>query len=438
MYIKKIIAFLVPLYFLLGLSVVHAEEKYGVKGTDYQVTSDTIKLTWSGASNEYEIFKDGKLIYSGSEKQFVDSKLKSGTQYHYVIAAKDKDLKHSTADVKVITKNPSTFSSLSISSENNNKLNPISLNAIAYNDRVELRWDSSLPDDDHIIELYRDGKLVGKFKDDHTYIDSDVKSNKTYSYNLVGKKKLSDDKIKEIKQTYKKAGEKITKEMEEDLFYNQFQLGRSATTLSGNMSLKNVKEFSALAATKKYAFKYMTFIPDKTATPPAPGVKYKFKGDNRGFDFTSNKYRTRTILTTTFGSGTSHSLSKSIGQTHRLNNDGTVDKATASSKDITSKVIEKNNKDYISVKVNHHVGIPFKIYEIVSPPAIDYDYVASVHKNGSFQITGNHDKAPSHEMYAYIPNAAAEALIIIQDKNKGFKYLFPTYSQTKIYFNWIN
>ncbi|GED04074.1 hypothetical protein BAT02nite_37180 [Bacillus atrophaeus] len=47
---------------------------------------------------------------------------------------------NSIADVKAITKKPSSFSSLAISSENNNKLNRISLNAIAYNDRVELRW----------------------------------------------------------------------------------------------------------------------------------------------------------------------------------------------------------------------------------------------------------------------------------------------------------
>ncbi|MCY9089336.1 DUF3238 domain-containing protein [Bacillus mojavensis] len=436
MYLKKVIAFLVPLYFLLGLSAVHAEERDGVKEIDHQATSDTVKLTWSGDSENYEIFKDGKSIYKGSAKQFVDKKLKSGTQYHYMIVARDKSFKHSVADAKVLTKNPSTFSSLSISSKNDNKLNPISLNAISYNDRVELNWDSSLPDDDHIIEVYRDGKLLSEFKDNHSYIDSDVESNKTYSYNLVGKQKLSDEKIKVIKETYKKMGEPITKEMEEDLFYNKFQLGRSATTLSNNMGQKSVKEFSALAATKKYAFKYMTFIPDKTAKPPVP-VNFKFKGDAREFDFTSNKYRTRTILTTTFGSGTSYSLSKSVGQTHKLKNDGTVEKATASSKGITAKMIEKNNKDYISVKVNHHVGIPFKIYGM-DPPAIDYDYVASVHKNGSFQITGNHDGAPSHEMYAYIPNAAAEALIIIQDKNKGFKYLAPGTARTKIYFHWIN
>lgn len=53
------------------------------------------------------------------------------------------------------------------------------------------------------------------------------------------------------------------------------------------------------------------------------------------------------------------------------------------------------------------------------------------------QVFGEHDQAPSHEMYAYIPNSDA-MLVIFQHPNKELEYLSPIYPNRSIEFSIYN
>lgn len=92
----------------------------------------------------------------------------------------------------------------------------------------------------------------------------------------------------------------------------------------------------------------------------------------------------------------------------------------------------ERTSSFASWSVVHAVGDPFDLLGF-APPVIDYTYTANVSYDGDIQIFGEHDQAPAHEMYAYIPESDI-VLTIFQHNNKGLQYLSPLYEKAKIEF----
>ncbi|MEM5662617.1 hypothetical protein AAHB62_29235 [Bacillus cereus] len=150
-----------------------------------------IELSLEGLKGDsFKIFRDGKLIWEGSDKQFIDKNLEVDYIYNYKIGIyQDNNLvdiityKTKTDDNN--TKGISKF----MASENKGSVyaQKTNLEATTGTKFVKLKWDS-IPDDDGIYQVYRDGKLINNVKS-NTFIDESVEKGKTYNYEVVAKKK---------------------------------------------------------------------------------------------------------------------------------------------------------------------------------------------------------------------------------------------------------
>ncbi|EHS56180.1 fibronectin type III domain-containing protein [Paenibacillus sp. Aloe-11] len=71
-------------------------------------TTTSIKLSWNAADNaeNYELKRDGQLVYSGNELTYTDTGLTASTSYTYTLVAKNGTRESSPASVQVKTADP--------------------------------------------------------------------------------------------------------------------------------------------------------------------------------------------------------------------------------------------------------------------------------------------------------------------------------------------
>jgi hypothetical protein len=402
---------------------------------DAKESAQSINLSWDQVAEKYKVYRDGKLIYEGKDNSFVDQNLTSDYYYNYRIVAIDKndnvknvvELKTSTTKEKSIAKNQFIDNGENISTNNLDEYikNEVRLESSVGEKYVKIDWPD-IPDEDSIYEVYRNETLIGETKTSE-YLDKTVEPNKLYTYKIVAKNKVSEEELARIKEEAKKYNITLTPELEKEISYKSYYLIRLVKTLD-DTSIDNLKEGATLFATTSttnYTLRYTTFIP--TATAPNPFGVFTgsyFKGDNRGFDPFSNKYRTRSDITVGWGSaGQSLAPNYYTQKTILYDKNGNVISEKQASTDGMKVSNVSLGSTKISYKFNHDVGIP--IYDQVTPD-ITYYYNATVYKNGSLTVSGEHDQAPSHELYIMIPNSDFYGTIF-QHANQGFEYLFPFY-----------
>ncbi|MDP1422073.1 DUF3238 domain-containing protein [Peribacillus simplex] len=408
---------------------------------DYETTKNSVQFNWNSDAPYYQLYSGKKLIWEGSANEYTQYNLKPKKQYKYYLIAlnEDKQVIDQT-ELRVITKKDKAKDK---SNEKQRKLDGVTIDAIINKDYVKVKWDENLPDADGIVELYRNEEFLGEFTGNE-YIDKNIKPDKYYTYRVVGEAKRSKDEIKKSIDELESKGQEITNEMIEEASYEKFDLGKIVNTFSSEemntKSLVEAKTYAAAAALpQRYNFRYTTFIPDAIATIPGnPKSCPTFRGDNRSYSFSSTKYRTRTEVSAYFSgtsAGTASWVTRDVGQSARYNCDGTTDYRTQTSYTM-SKVLLEATSSKVSWRVSHAVGDPFNIIGL-EPPVIDYRYNASVSYDGDIHISGTHDQAPAHEMYAYIPNSGA-LLTIFKHSNKGLLYLAPPMPNAAIEFSIYN
>ena len=190
----------------------------------------------------------------------------------------------------------------------------------------------------------------------------------------------------------------------------------------------------------QYEFKYKTFIPNNRVSNSimlngAYGWGASVHGDGRGFSYSSDKYRTQTVvLARFFDGGSSAELEdKSVHESILYVPGESPKYDTASSSGISMETLYSSENSLVFT-VNHSVGIPFKTRFGFYPPAIDYWYVASLHLYGDVTVTGAHDQAPSHELYLTRRYTDIPRVAMVRDENldfwalggytKSFKYYY--------------
>lgn len=311
-------------------------------------------------------------------------------------------------------------------------LDNVFIDSTATSNSIELFLRGLLPDDDQIFELYRADEYIGTYDPTYTFIHEDLglQNNTNYTYKIVGKTKLSEGDIQSIIEKLNQSGIEPTPEEIEEFSYKPYEISKAITTLKADGTIDLPYDPTATYYDIDYGFRYKTFIPNEfvPALSVVQGLAgYQFEGDNRSFSFTSNKYRTKTDAIVNFTNGASRvSFSKDVGWSHLYDSQGNLKEArlepdTGLKISTTSSTSEK-----ISFKVTHSCKIPFGV-----SPAIDYYYNATVYKDGSFNITGSRDQAPSHEFYSYNPNSTSYTTLF-KASNKGFNYLLPVMPDASI------
>lgn len=147
---------------------------------------------------------------------------------------------------------------------------------------------------------------------------------------------------------------------------------------------------------RNWQLRYSTFLPEEWLKNPnlASKVPY-FKGDNRGFDPESPRYRTRVdVYIHEKESEAEIECTKAVGKSEAYNHDGDfLEEGVASDEDIVVKHVLSNHEK-TTIQLTHSVGNP-----IIISPAVDYKVIGTFYRNGEINIAGYHDQAPHHEVY---------------------------------------
>lgn len=162
-------------------------------------------------------------------------------------------------------------------------------------------------------------------------------------------------------------------------------------------------------------FKYMTFIresyvptPEILFTKPCDAInavhngrlnRY-FKGDNRGFNVNSSKFRTKINVTVDWSLGGRVSPSNAVGPTQRYVKltDGSYQfdgEATASGDTMNVSTLSRSStltKFNIRQDESNPLCLP-------QPNGIFSDYTVSVARSGAHTVTGSALRVPNHEFY---------------------------------------
>ncbi|MCC3379161.1 LamG-like jellyroll fold domain-containing protein, partial [Paenibacillus farraposensis] len=136
-------------------------------------TTTSIKLSWDvvGYAQSYELQRDEKVVYSGSDLTYTDTGLTASTPYRYRLVAKNGTGESSPASLQVKTADPAPAT-------------PANLAGIATATSIMLSWDAV--DNAQSYELQRDGKVVYTGSE-LTYTDKDLKESTPHTYRLVAK-----------------------------------------------------------------------------------------------------------------------------------------------------------------------------------------------------------------------------------------------------------
>ncbi|MEC0237852.1 hypothetical protein P4H71_26400, partial [Paenibacillus kribbensis] len=149
-------------------------------------TTTSIKLSWDAVDNaqSYELQRDGKVVYSGSELTYTDSGLTASTNYTYTLVAKNETGESSPASVQVKTADPTPTDPTPTTPAPATPATPTNLTGTATTTSIKLSWDAV--DNAQSYELQRDGKVVYSGSE-LTYTDSGLTASTNYTYTLVAK-----------------------------------------------------------------------------------------------------------------------------------------------------------------------------------------------------------------------------------------------------------
>jgi Protein of unknown function (DUF3238) len=412
--VKKIA---VPFLFAAGLLLV-GQQDVGAKELNKiksKRESHSIQIELENLKGDYfKIYRDGNKIWEGSKTDFIDANLESDYSYNYKIGVYEDDSLVDIVSYKAKTKkDKNKKKDAALDTTYAEETDIVTTIGEGY---ISLEWEP-IPDDDGIYEVYRDGKLIDSVSTTQ-YTDLTVESGKDYLYEIVASKEVSNERKKEIKEQLKNNNIDISKIDKKQLFSDIKTVGKVVEAVEkideSELSTVDVPEefvpnqFQTLgipssgAPIPAYLFRYQTFIPFDTVDNlnqihETLIGKYgtRLKGDNRGFDPFSNKYRTRVDVYADWYYPDLYA-DRLVGESVLYDANGNVlMRGTASNSGI------KVTKDLVSStkmmwRVNHDVGVPFHS----SYPNITYYYEGTVYKNGNFTLRGSHDKAPNHEIYA--------------------------------------
>lgn len=287
---------------------------------------------------------------------------------------------------------------------------------------VTFSW-SELPSD-YPYEIYRDGELIATTTES-LFTDSDVESGVIYHYEVLSKTDMSPEYEKELRESFEESN--ISEEELDELTKIQGSLNTIVQTPS-NL----VESFSNLPGSpewRNYVIRYTTFIPDFSLKNPTSIVsphKY-FKGDNRSFDFWSDRYRTRADVELIMTDGNSMSITRSVGLTTGCE-DSACTRITETGRASTNGIKFNTGTNTRSKKVwdvGIDVGIPFnRLY-----PNINGYYQGEMTSSPSLYLNGAHDRAPSHEIYI-VPTFSGDVMPLYRRASDSSFWLIPGAPQT--------
>lgn len=406
--------------------------------TEINPKSKEVMLDWNDVGDRYEVYSEGKLVWKGTESNYIQKDLSPSSPQKYDIVAYKAGKKVDTINVDTRTLPEKQAAIKNVSDEE--APNPLQSDGYidsTINDNVlTLKLRGNVQDDfDGKLEVYKDEKLLDDDAEE-TFVDEDVKPGEIYVYKFVALEKLSESEIEQVNKEFEKRGETIRFDQMKDYYFRPHEYIKAIKIPEQNEKVNSLAwEPPVGPHPNQTGIMYRTFIPDKLV--PAKSIwsglvgSDKFGGDNRSFSFSGGSHRTQVEAVARFtSSGSTTYFRKHVGLTKLYDKNGKFKKQKrASSKDITLQQGNKNKSQNYFL-INHNAKVAFNDFGWVTP-GITYTVGVVVYKNGRLTATGSRDQAPSHEMYAYIPYSDA-MVPLFKANNKGFEYLAPPMPNARI------
>ncbi|WP_416729347.1 hypothetical protein [Fictibacillus sp. JL2B1089] len=227
-----------------------------------------------------------------------------------------------------------------------------------------------------------------------------------YRYSVVGEIEISKEQKQKAINMLKEYKVSPTL-IEEKELNNSYEVARSIKTLKQEKS----NAVNAASVVRHWInndpgveFVYSTFIPTPEVKMDVPGSPYDlFKGDDRGFDQYNvpwKTYRTRTWTRVSFlpaGGSVVRFFAHANPTTGRneVTKKWKTEPNSQKNMYLTSKY---EGTDRASFLINHNAKNEMHDVAGFSAPGITYQVNGDVYRNGYFEISGYHDRAPNHEI----------------------------------------
>lgn len=347
----------------------------------------SISFEWSHGGTGCVVKRDGETIYEGNRNTLKDENLNKGELYMYTLESQN-------IEGKLLERIKMQTGTENHSEDSTNCLQEITVTTIVSQSKIVLAWGKI--DGVEKFEIYRDGELMDTVNKTQ-YTDRTVDPDQEYTYWIRGKRPLqrSETGFSEEKSVVAHLfGLLNIKSSQEEAAMEEFWLTKKIAAIGQLLSDSPQPKVEELQL--KWDFRYTTFLPDNLLKSPNPiTLNQYFKGDNRGFDPESRRYRTQVNFSLQLTEKDAIlKFKKDIGTSIAYNWRKKFRKADiASAEGIhVEKVTEDDRK--VLLLLTHSVGNP-----LATSPNIDYDISASFYRDGHFDIVGVHDQSPNHEVY---------------------------------------
>ncbi|KON84821.1 hypothetical protein AF331_12470 [Rossellomorea marisflavi] len=396
--------------------------KFNLQEFNIKKSPNSISIEWNKVSNaiKYGIVYEDRIIYLGEDSVFLQTDLEEGSLNEYYIAAIDnKNRVIDKAYVKAFTP------------IEDDEYGDVGVDALANENSVVLNWPVIENAEEYTI--YKDGEEVST-STENLYLSENLKENSSYEFTIGTRVRMTEDRIKEIKEEIalylEKAQEQENREADEfdeeqvqdeeeytedigtlydDLEREPFDFVETTTPIKTlpptyeDMELEDLtksSEFSTMATlpantwikintmilnSKKFASGYLK----------GPGTsKYYFATDKRKSITDSGS--TRTTLTAKIKwSDRSTTQTKGVGATKRYtkNSNGTYkfkDSKTASGNNVYFGVTKKT-KSMVDINFKHKANNPYYI----ASPNVEYEFRSEIYRDGTTKMRGYHTLFPS-------------------------------------------
>ncbi|MBT2682737.1 DUF3238 domain-containing protein [Bacillus sp. ISL-37] len=365
-----------------------------------------IKMEWKGMNRPYRVFRGEELIYEGVEPRLVDQNLVPGTLYTYCIEVLDD---HGNVEGKMRIQ---TTTSVDFK-ERDNILEDLLITTIVTHGQISLEWEPI----EGVLEytIFRNGIQLETVTS-CAFTDKNIKVDDVYTYMIKAKRPLQrSNQLKwELKSVIANAVGAIKKDSSTEMAADEeFTITKRIGPLKD--LLRSPQESKHKSG--NWQLRYTTFLKEEWLNNPNVASEDQiFKGDHRSFDPESSEFRTRSdVFIDT--DNPSALLSKTTGITEAFTKDHEkLESSSASDEGIQLKKVLTDD-DRVQFHLNHSVSNP-----LVVSPAIDYHVCGTFYKDNEFDLVGNHDQSPEHEIYLKEPGTD-DWQVIHQAQSKGLEMM---------------
>lgn len=368
-----------------------------------------ISFNWEDVGGMYRVYKDRRHVYEGTAAEFTDGEVESSKPFQYTIERWENGEVQEVIAIQTSALRPVL--------EDEHPLLRLVITAIVAPTQIVISWEHIA--DVEAYDIYRNGTYIDTVEQ-NWFIDRGQSLTEPAVYSVSATRPLIDAnqqlnvsksavaKLYDLVMPPKAAGKPT-----EEQYTFTISIPNPAELI------KPVNRRSTSLDIQKWQFRYSTFLKeDVIKNPNLLSLLPYFTGDDRGFDPDGKSFRTRVELEADFNKESNPlSFSKAVGPTVALNYFKRYQKHGHASVDGIGIGRLKGEPGEIVFQIDHEVGNP-----LTPAPAIHYEVLGIIGKNGQMDLSGYHNAAPHHEIYLRL-NDEEEWQTVYQAESEGLAYL---------------